>query len=319
MLVLDTVSIESRRFSCPESPDDVIAALARGQYGAFTREQALAQAGATASMIQRRLASGKWIKIHNDVFSFPSSPATWHRSLIAAVFAAGTTAAASHRSGAEIWRLSGYEPGIVEISMTRDRRRSLNGVIVHRVRDLPPCDVTVHDGIPVTSVARTLIDLASVWPEDKVGEALDDGNRRKIVSVPWLRWRVANMTRSGRNGLKVVNKLLDERPTAFDSELEKKLLHAMRGYGLPEPIPQFEVRDGDGRFVARVDFAYPDVMLAVEADGYEWHHGRKRWRRDLARRNDLTALGWRVIHVTAEDLDQKLGATMQRIAGALGG
>ena len=76
----------------------------------------------------------------------------------------------------------------------------------------------------------------------------------------------------------------------------------MKRARLPTPVPQYTVRDR-GRVVAVVDFAYPDQRIAIEADGYRWHSGRSSWQRDLLRRNELTRLGWRVIHVTAHDLE----------------
>jgi very-short-patch-repair endonuclease len=71
--------------------------------------------------------------------------------------------------------------------------------------------------------------------------------------------------------------------------------------------------------VAVVDFAYPDRRIAIEVDGYRWHAGRRRWERDLARRNALTALGWRVLHVTAADIEQRPGDMLAIVRAALGG
>lgn len=85
---------------------------------------------------------------------------------------------------------------------------------------------------------------------------------------------------------------------------------------LPLPSSQYKIR-GEGRFLARVDFAYPDARLAIEVDGYRWHSGRQRWQRDLARRNVLTTLGWRVIHMTSTDLDERSGEIVALVAGAL--
>jgi hypothetical protein len=82
-----------------------------------------------------------------------------------------------------------------------------------------------------------------------------------------------------------------------ESVLETRVLRVLTKAGLPTPASQFEIRDGD-HLIARVDFAFPDLKLAVEADGYRWHSSRLRWDHDLARRNTLTALGWRVVHVT---------------------
>jgi very-short-patch-repair endonuclease len=83
-------------------------------------------------------------------------------------------------------------------------------------------------------------------------------------------------------------------------------------------VCQHEVREG-GRVLARVDFAYPDLRIAIEVDGYRWHSGRARWERDLGRRNDLTALGWRVVHVTSSDLAHRPDRIVRMIAQALGG
>jgi very-short-patch-repair endonuclease len=78
-------------------------------------------------------------------------------------------------------------------------------------------------------------------------------------------------------------------------------MRLVRSSGLPLPVAQFEVATGSS-FVARVDFAYPHLKLAIELDGYEFHHGKTAWRRDLSRRSALARVGWRVMHVTSADL-----------------
>lgn len=92
-------------------------------------------------------------------------------------------------------------------------------------------------------------------------------------------------------------------PTAVpQSVFETRLLRVLRDAGLPLPTLQHEIRHG-GRVIARVDFAYPEAKLAIEADGYQWHSGRIAFERDLARRNALTNLSWDVMHVTWSDLE----------------
>jgi very-short-patch-repair endonuclease len=86
-----------------------------------------------------------------------------------------------------------------------------------------------------------------------------------------------------------------------ESVLESKLLRLIRREGLPEPVAQWRVRER-GRVVARLDFAYPDHRVAIEADGYRWHGDIGRWQADLARRNALTRLGWLVLHFTWDDI-----------------
>jgi very-short-patch-repair endonuclease len=87
--------------------------------------------------------------------------------------------------------------------------------------------------------------------------------------------------------------------------LEARLLRVIRRHRtLPEPVAQYEVRE-QGRFVARVDFAYPERKIAIEADGYRWHSDAARWRRDLSRRNELTRAGWLVLHFTWADVSSR--------------
>lgn len=97
----------------------------------------------------------------------------------------------------------------------------------------------------------------------------------------------------------------------------RRLLRCIRRGRLPEPARQFEVRDR-GKLFARVDLAYPDVRLAIEADGYRYHSGRVAWQRDLERRNSLTSLGWRVIHVTWNDVVSGGERVLVEIRQALG-
>ena len=87
----------------------------------------------------------------------------------------------------------------------------------------------------------------------------------------------------------------------IESPLERRFLKLVRAAGLPEPTAQHEIYAED-KLVARVDFAYPELRLGIEVDGYQWHSGRRRWARDLVRRNELTTLRWKVLHITFEDV-----------------
>lgn len=283
-----------------ESVDLRLARLAAQRYGVFTRAEAL-RSGATSNMIARRFADGRWERLRRGVYRLAGVPSSWSQSLVSAVLAGGDGAGASHRSAAAVWRFPRFEPGVVEISVRPSRRMREPGVIVHQTADLAATDIVAVDAIPVTTPPRTLIDLASVTP-DRVEEALDDALRRRLTSLRWLEWCVGRLRRPGRGGIAVIERLLAARGGArTESPLEDRVLRLLRRAGLPEPVCQHEVRDGD-RFVGRVDFAYPNLRLAIEADGYEWHSSRARWQRDLARGNDLLVLGWRVVHVTAGDL-----------------
>jgi len=281
--------------------DQRVARLAAGQYGVFSREQAMAL-GATKGMLDHRIRASRWERLGRNVFRLPGNPPSWRQSLTAACLAWGDGAVISHRAAAALWRLAGFDPGSVELTVPRNRRRPEPGVI-HR-HELRQSDVSIVDGIPVTSVARTLIDLASVCGPEEVEEAIDDAMRRGIVSLALLRRRLAEIGRPGRPGLVAMRGLLDARDrnaAVPGSVFERRLLRILQRARIPTPVLQHEIRDGKG-LVGIVDFAFPAARLAIEADGYRWHSGRVRWDQDRARLNRLTLLGWRVIHVTWTDI-----------------
>jgi very-short-patch-repair endonuclease len=210
----------------------------------------------------------------------------------------------SHRCAAALWGLAGFARAPVELVVPRRRKRALPG-IVHRPLSLPDVDVTVVDAIPVTTPARTLIDVAGVAHRDAVEEALDDALRRGLVTLARIRWRLEQVGGMGTPGSAALRQLVEARSSHATpaSVLERRWLRVMRRTGLPDPELQREIREPSGRLVARVDFAYPYEKLAIEADGRQWHSGRRRFEEDRARQNALLRLGWRVIRVTWSDLE----------------
>lgn len=302
----------------PESVDRAIARLAAARHGVFSRTEAL-RAGATDRMIRQRLATGRWDRLHPAVYRLAGAPPSWRQALLAACLGGGEGAVASHRAAAGLFGLSGIDPGAVEITVPRGRRYRRAGVVAHETRRLPRVDVTVADRIPATSPARTLIDLSAVVEPDVLEEALDDALRSGLVSLPRLRWRMSELKRCGLAGIAVMRSLLDARGPADAvpaSVLETRLLRLLTRAGLPAPVCQHPIREA-GKLLAVVDFAYPAVRLAIEAEGYRYHSGRAKWRHDLSRRNSVTSRGWRVMHVTADDLETRPHAVCRTLARAL--
>ena len=286
----------------PVRVDTQIAALAATQYGVFRRDQVIAL-GATRGLIQRRVVGGRWERPSIGVYRLAGSIPSWRQSLLVACFTWGDGTVVSHRSAGALWRLPGFAPIHVEISVPGRRNLKQSGVI-HRPRSLSPIDVTVVDGIPVTTVARTLIDLAAVMPADAIEEVLDDALRKHLVSISRLRWRLKESGSRGRAGTRALQAFLDARsgtPSVPQSVFETRFLRLILDAGLPPPIVQRPVRR-HGQVVAIVDFAYPDVRLAIETDGHRYHSGRADFDRDRARRNALTLLRWHVVHITWTDL-----------------
>lgn len=257
--------------------------------------------------------------MYPGVYRIAGAPGSWRQALLAACLVGGEEAFASHLAAGGLWRLSNFGSGAIEIGVPRGRRVRRPGITVHQVRALLTADLTVVDAIPVTSPTRTLIDLSSVAPIEAVEEAMDDALRRGLTSIARLRWRLAGLQRSGRAGVGVVRELVDARgggDAIPQSVIETKFLRTLVQAGLPLPARQYRVRQR-GRVLAVVDFAYPRARLAIEVDGYRWHSGRARWEYDLARRNRLTAIGWRVIHLTSRGLDHRPHHVVHMVAEAL--
>jgi hypothetical protein len=202
-------------------------------------------------------------------------------------------AVASHRAAASLLGMPGAARW-VEVTVPHARRVKVEGIIVHRSRVLAPEDVGEVRGIPVTTAGRTIADLVGVYPAPKLGRMLDHARANRLVTRADLEAR-ATATHDD-----VLRQLLDERPDTarpMGSEFEGGLLRVVRDAGLPLPVPQYRVLmpDHTGVFL---DFAYPDVKLALEADSFIWHASVEDWRRDRGRNNELVALGWSILPIT---------------------
>ena len=238
----------------------------------------------------------------------------WVQLLHAACLAAGADAVASHRSAAALWRLDGVTPDAIELLLPANngyRRHT-----VHRTSDLAAVDVTTVDGIPTTTLARTLVDVGAVIEDEVLERALESALRQGL-SLGRLRWRLDALSGRGRPGPAALRRVLARRPeggAATESELETRFMQLLRGGGLPEPRRQYEVRDASG-FVARVDFAYPGRRLAVELDGFGPH--ADRFQHDRTRQNRLVLLGWTVLRFTWSDVVERPTYVVAALATAL--
>ena len=179
-----------------------------------------------------------------------------------------------------------------------------------------PSELTTIGSVPVTMPARTLLDLAGVVEPDAFEACLADALRLGLTSQDRLRRLFERSGGRGRRGSRHVRAALDTTNGRVESILEYKVLRLLHSSKLPPPKGQYEVWDG-GTLLARVDFAYPQIKLAIEADGYRHHGARNAWEKDLQRRNALTARGWHVIHVTWADATNRPGEIAEEIREAV--
>jgi hypothetical protein len=298
--------------------DMALASHAADHHGVF-RGQHARMAGLTDRQIEQRIVDRRWTKLFRDVYRVAGAPSLWEGELLSACWAGGFRAVASHRSAAELHGLPGRSRELIEITCPRWRRARQASVRVHETKVLDPVDLTVVNGIAVTKPARTLFDLGGVCRAGLVELALENALRRGLTTLEELNATVKRVSRSGRPGGPVLRELIaarspDRRPT--ESEMETRLLQAIRTHGLPAPVVQYEIWNGSV-FVARVDAAYPDSMIAIEYDSDEFHTGRVATGRDRDRRRRFVAAGWLPVEVGPADLRAGGASACAAISGAL--
>jgi very-short-patch-repair endonuclease len=274
---------------------------AESQLGLFTLEEALAS-GMNRTTLYRRTRLGRYVTEHPGVFTVAGLPASWERSVLAACLAAGNGAVASHRAAARIWHLVDASDDIVEITVPRSKGPRLSRVTVHRSRDLVPEQTTIRRRIPVTNPLRTMVDLAAVLPPDKLEDALDAGLRwPSLFSVAAVEATLKKLAGRGRSGAGVLRQVLEDRVlgnAVSDSDLEKRMGKLLRRASLPAATFHYAVCTPAGLFLAEVDFAYPEIKLAIEVDGFDAHGTPRSMAKDFVRQNGLVPYRWHVLRFT---------------------
>lgn len=302
-----------RAGSTPRERSRALAVLAGRQHGVVAARQLLTL-GFTRSAIDRLVAAGRLHRLHNGVF------AVGHRSLApaalrhAAVLSAGPGAVASHTTAAAILDLRPDGAGITHVTVVASRSgaRSTPGVRVHRPRVLDDVDVTAHAGIPVTTLARTLVDLGDLVPAGHVRRAFVRAEQLQIIDMTAIS---AALERAGRRRgpavLRAVLRAYDPRWQATRSGLELRMLDVLRDAGVPQPDVNAWIA---GRWEA--DLLWRDARLIVEVDGAGVHETASARGRDAVRDRALRRLGYRVLHIAERDLDDG-AAVARRVQRAL--
>jgi very-short-patch-repair endonuclease/predicted transcriptional regulator of viral defense system len=295
--------------------DARLAGVARAQHGVFSVAQAAA-VGVPRAVLARRVQRGSLVRLHHGVYRMTASTHTWRGDTLAACFAWGPGTVASHGCAARVWELPGYARARIELTVPRGRRRDLPHRVHHPTHRSEHA-MTLHHAIPVTTVARTILDIAFRSSLDAIEEAVDDALRRRITTLPSLTDILASAAAPGRPGVVALRSALATRCSELpESVFERRLLRAIRLAGLPEPVCQHQIQR-QGLVAARIDFAYPEQLVAIEADGYRWHSSRRALERDARRQSLLAAEGWRVIRATWNQL-QEPHDLIAAIRGALG-
>jgi very-short-patch-repair endonuclease len=280
--------------------DQLMRQWAVRQHGLVSRDQ-FVEHGIDPRAARRRVASRHWDEVTQRVLRLVGSAPTDQQRVMAAVLDAGRGAVASHRTAAAVWGLGGRGRRPLEVSRPRDgSARPTTLALVYRPRFLPEHHVTSHDGIPVTTLARTVVDMAATEHPGRV-EVTAHAAVRAGMAWELLAATAEEIGGRGVRGIGVVRRLVEGnigRP-ALESGLEVRFLSILRAAGLPEPRRQVNL--GGEAWAGRVDFVDDAARLVLEINSARYHDGPLERRRDDRRTAALVAAGYRVLPLS-EDL-----------------
>jgi hypothetical protein len=293
-------------------PDRKVAEIAERQHGVVTYEQLL-ELGLGRGAIHHRVKAGRLYRVHIGVYVVGHRRLEIHGRWMAAVLSCGD-ALLSHQSAAALWGILVTSGSLIDVMPVRRTRHRRSGLVVHRPRLLHAEDRAVEQGIPVTSVTRTLLDLAQVVQSRQLARAVDEADRLELLDARKIDPLMARS--NGHPGLgRFRAALRDHRgPSPLTrSELERRFFELCRKAGLP--LPQMNV------LVAgfEVDAVWHAQRVIVELDGYAFHRTRARFEDDRARDATLQLAGYRVLRFTHRRLVDEPQWVIDTLSSLLGG
>ena len=299
-------------FVAGHSIDNAIADLATQQHGVVAHRQ-LRALGIGDGAIKHRVGAGRLQGVHVGVFAVGHRALTANGHRMAAVLACGPEAVLSHRSAAALHGLRRTAGTAIDVTVPRPRASSRPGVDVHRVKRLHPDDRTRERGVPVTTVARTLLDLADVVRGSDLRRAFEEADRRRLVDLSSFDALFARSP--GRHGLNALRALVEDASTSVvdtHSELEAVFLRFCADHTIPPPATNVHIAG------FTVDALWPAQRLVVKLDGYAFHGTtRAAFERDRARDAELQRAGYRVVRLTWRRLHREPAAVAASLHGML--
>jgi Transcriptional regulator, AbiEi antitoxin len=255
----------------------VLAELAGASHGVVTRAQ-LGAAGITPEEMRQRMRRGALIRVHPGVYRVGHRAPSVEATFLAAVWACGEGAVLSGRAAAHLWGLIKGPAPAPEV--TTPAKRRADGMATRRARSI---EATTHRGIPITTVPRTLIDLAAVLSRDALARACHEAGVLHDTTPKQVDALLAKRTRT--RGAAKLRAILHGDASVTLSALERRFLALLDEEGLPRPQTN---KRAHGR---RVDCRWPDRRLTVELDSYRYHHSRHAWEEDRRREREARARG----------------------------
>jgi very-short-patch-repair endonuclease len=290
----------------PHSWDERIGELAGRQYGVVSLAQLL-ELGLSRAAVEGRVRRKRLLRLHRGVYAVGHGALTIRSHFIAAVYACGPGALLSYRCAGAIHGLLRWSAGRIDVTVEGRRARRPN-ITVHRSRLIHPDDATLVAAVPVTSVARTIVDLADVLTEERLAKAVHQAEILRVFDLAGLAAAQARVPgRKGRHKLKRVLENYAPEPHLLRSKAERKLKRLCKAHSLDQP--QFNVQVNG----YEVDAYWPEARLALEFDGAATHHTTHAFHEDRRRDRALAANGIQSLRVTWPDLNESLMKELQAI------
>lgn len=287
-----------------EPPRDLaIRRLAERQHGVVSLPQ-LKRLGLGTDAVGKRVAAGRLTRIHRGVYAVGHGRLTKRGHWMAAVLAYGPQAALSHRSAAALRGIRPDNRPTSDVTLSSPSARPRPGIGVHRSTTLEPVDVTEVDGIPCTTLARTLLDLAEVIDRQGLERAVGQADVLRIFDLRAVEDVLSRA--DGRRGAGVLRDVLAqyEGPTLTDRELEERFFALCREAGVPSPAVNVWITLDDG-IAYKADFLWRAARLIVETDGWGAHGTRQAFENDRRRDRRLSVAGWTVVRFTWRDVERE--------------
>ncbi len=287
--------------------------VAARQFGVLHRRQALEWL--SRQQLDRRVRSKQWSFVLPQVLRVEGAPRSWHQELKALSLWAGQDYALSHRTAAALHGFRRFPAGPREVTLLRHRELPAP-VVLHWTTRLPPRDLASVQGFRVTSVTRTLVDLAGIVSEADLRATVDEALNRKRTTIDRL--AVALVEHASVAGVSALREIVREYQGGdgpCESELEARVFELLDRSGLPRPTRQRSITVA-GR-LRRLDFLFPDHDVIVEADGYATHASPMAFEKDRQRANSLTSRGFRVLQWTWRSLHDRPGELLRELKAVL--
>jgi predicted transcriptional regulator of viral defense system len=288
------------------------------QFGMISARQ-LIEKGCSERTIRRMASEGALQTVLPGVFRSPSWPMGREQLMVAGCLR-NSAAALAFTTAGQIHGLRKMFDDRVHLLVPHGSSPDLPGLVVHRCRKIDPEDIVpLGNGMRVTSVARTLFDVGGVIGHRRVVSALENALDRKLVNMDAMSEVTLRLFHRRRPGSREIRSALMARSdwtSALQSDLEVRVLAAIRRAGLPMPVVQYELLFEDGHIV-RFDFAWPHIRVALEVDHSFWHVGSEESRKDKQRDRKVATLSWQTLRITEDDVRVGLDGVMLDLAAVI--